>query len=373
MKPEKLLNQLVEIKSYSGQENNLKNYIKDWFKERDIQSFEQGENLIVHLQGVDNSRAFILNSHMDTVSAGDENKWKYGPWSPTMEDGKLLGLGASDMKAGLAASMLLAEKFSKKKPAVDLWFTYVVNEEVDGSGTKDFADWFSNSDVFKQNYKDLAAIFTEPTNLREIEHGHRGNIFIQVETIGDSGHASEPNKIKKHSVRQMIKFADTLQQEFLRWRVDFDDNIFEPPSVGEMTSIQAGMTPQSPNKFPSNCIATFDIRTTPKFHNIAMEKIINLGNKIGANVSYFCDPAPAGFTNPNERIIKISQNILPNSLLTVSQASADLGFLTTHGVKAIILGPGEKDQAHMVNEFCYPDQISQAVEIYQKIIEDWSK
>src|SRR3546814_5197180 len=46
----------------------------------------------------------------------------------------------------------------------------------------------------------------------------------------------------------------------------------------------------------------------------------------------------------SERIVKIAQEILPQSKLTVSQGAADLGFLTTYGVKAIIFGAGEKEQ-----------------------------
>ncbi len=68
----------------------------------------------------------------------------------------------------------------------------------------------------------------------------------------------------------------------------------------------------------------------------------------------------------------MAKQTLPNSTLTVSQGSADLGFLTVHGIKAIILGPGEKKQAHQTNEFCYISQIFQAAQIYQTILNGWA-
>ncbi len=376
MNHEQLLKNLVRIKSYSGEEGGIRDYVQGWLEERLIKVDAQGGDLVVHLEGRDKTRAFIFNSHMDTVSAGDQ-KWKYGPWTPTREDGKLIGLGASDMKAGLTASLLLAEKtFRSGIPPVDMWFTYVVNEEVDGAGTKSFMDWFKDQGYLLR-YMDMAAIFTEPTGLTELEHGHRGNIFLRVKTTGDSGHASRPNAIKKHAVREMIAFADALKVQMEKWRGEFPSNIFTPPSDGEMTSIHAGVVPgtlraASPNKFPSECMATFDIRTTPEFHAVAGERLQELGARLGATIEQEADPAPAGYTDPSERIMQISSKAMGGAKLTVSQGSADLGFLTAHGIKAVIFGPGEKDQAHKTDEYCYPAKIPTAVDIYQAVVNAWA-
>lgn len=57
--------------------------------------------------------------------------------------------------------------------------------------------------------------------------------------------------------------------------------------------------------------------------------------------------------------------------LEVSQGAADLGFLSIKGVNAVILGPGEKDQAHKEDEYCYYEQVKEAVEVYGKIVETW--
>lgn len=378
-----LLTKLIAIESYSGNEGLLKKFIEEWFKKRGIKSQSQGSNLLVCVKGTDHGRAFIFNSHMDTVSKGDR-EWKYGHINPKLISDKLIGLGASDMKSGIASSMLLAgEVYENITPPVDIWFTYVVKEEIDGSGTQSFTGWFKK-EGYDKKYKDMACIFTEPTSLKEIEYGHRGNLFLKAESVGDSGHASKPNLIKKHAVREMIKFSDALKQAFESWKNEFGDNIFEPPTVGELTSIQSGITAkkvngsiqvqvESPNKFPSSCVASFDIRTTPKFHKVAYEKIVNLGEKMGVKVSHQFSPSPAGFTDPREKIVKVAQKVLKKSKLSVSKGSADLGFLTELGVKAIILGPGEKDQAHKTNEFCYLEQIPQAVEIYKKIVENWAK
>lgn len=385
-----LLRDLISIPSLSGKEIELRNHISDWFKNRGLESFVQDENLIIHFEGKDRNRAFVFNSHMDTVTPGDK-EWKHGPWNPTKENEKLIGLGSSDMKSGLAASMLLAQQiFSEGTPPVDLWFTYVVNEEVDGSGTESFTKWFGKEGFFDK-YKDIAAIVTEPTGLVEVENGHRGNLFVRVVAEGESGHASRPDEIKGTlAVRKIIKFANALKQETVKWRKEYTNPQFKPSiTVGEFTSIFAGTTaeeiigedgkkkfntiPSSPNKFPSRCTAIFDVRTITEFHDKAQGKIEELGKRMGVSVSMEYPPGPAGFIEPSEKIVKISSSVLGKRKVTVSLASADLGFLTTKGIKGVIFGPGEKLQAHMVNEYCYPEQIPQAVNIYKAIMKAWAE
>ena len=102
MNHEKLLRQLVEIPSYSGEEAEIRNFIKDWFEEKGIDAFVQDENLVVHFRGKDKARAFLFNSHMDTVVAGDG--WNTDPFSLVKKGEKVFGLGASDMKSGIVAN-----------------------------------------------------------------------------------------------------------------------------------------------------------------------------------------------------------------------------------------------------------------------------
>lgn len=383
----KLLEELVEIKSYSGKEKQLRAYLESWFADRGIETFVQGENLVVHLQGKDPSRAFIMNSHMDTVSAGDLAQWQSNPWTLTVDGDKAFGLGASDMKAGLAASMLMAERFYQQgTPATDMWFTYVVMEEVDGAGTVSFADWFEQQGYLDQ-YQDSASIFTEPTALAAIEHGHRGNIFLKVTIPGDSGHGSRPWLITNHAVRSMIDFSDLLQAAIRHWREEFDETDFEPPTVGDLTSIQAGLAPvvqdgetviapESVNKFPNICIATFDLRTVPGFHEVALQRIQELGERFGATIEPFTMPAPAGYTNPQEKLVQVAMAVLSQQgtepELRVSQGAADLGFLTAKGIKSVILGPGVKEVIHQANEYCHLSEIPIATNVYQAIAEGWA-
>lgn len=378
---EKLLKDLIKTKSLSGEEEGIRDFISTWFEKKGIEAHLQGESLFVHFEGEDRSRAFIFNSHMDTVGPGDK-KWRTDPWKPTWDGNRLIGLGASDMKSGMAASMLLAEQIDKLGiPPVDMWFTYVVREEEDGSGSENFVKWFAQRG-YTRKYQDMAAIFTEPTNLTLIEHGHRGNFFLRVSAKGDSAHASRPDLLKgRTSVRKIIKFSDRFQEQVSRWKTRYPSRFFKPSiTVGEMTSMKANLkvsdgqiTTDSPNKFPDVCVATFDLRTTPETHDMLYKKVVKLGKRLDVRVTNLYPPAPAGFTDPSEKIVATAHHIVKGSKVDVALGSADLGFLLAKGIKGIIFGPGVKHQEHRTNEYTLPAQIPQAVEIYRQIMEAWAK
>jgi succinyl-diaminopimelate desuccinylase len=53
--------------------------------------------------------------------------------------------------------------------------------------------------------------------------------------------------------------------------------------------------------------------------------------------------------------------------------ATDAGFLAPAygGVPAVVLGPGETDQAHRTDEWCSLTRIAQAAELYRELADDW--
>ena len=138
----KLLKKLIEIPSVSGGEKKIQKFIYKWLSDVGLNPEWCGDNLAVKIAGEDSTKCMIFNAHVDTVVVGGLKQWKYPPFSGKVVGGKIFGLGASDEKAGVAALMLLGKQLLKEKPACDVWLVFVVKEEVDGSGTRDFLKWF---------------------------------------------------------------------------------------------------------------------------------------------------------------------------------------------------------------------------------------
>jgi acetylornithine deacetylase len=67
-------------------------------------------NLVGVRPGAGGGRSLILNAHVDTVAPVEPERWLCGsPWNPELRDGRLYGVGSTDMKASGAAIWLVAQ------------------------------------------------------------------------------------------------------------------------------------------------------------------------------------------------------------------------------------------------------------------------
>ena len=366
----KILQKLIQVKSCSGQENTIQQFIYSWLKKQKLPVFYQGKNVVVWFKKEKSKKSLIFNAHVDTVSADDLTQWKFDPFKGVIKKGKIYGLGASDEKASVATLMILAQKLAKNQASCDIWLTFVVEEETTGSGTKSFLQWLKNKGYLSK-YQVIAGVICEPTNLSKIQIGHKGNIFVKITTFGDSGHGSQPEKVKKFAIDQMIKVKEKICQLEKKWQKEFHHQILGNPTIS-MTAIKAGNT-KVPNKFPCSCQATFDIRTTPRLHNNFLEFLKKGLGGFNVKIDSIHPPCPIGLTDKKELIVKVAKQILPKAQIGLFKASCDLCFFSQDKIPAIILGPGNDEVIHQIDEYCEVIKVKKAVSVYQKIINLWEK
>ncbi len=362
----KLLQQLISIPSCSGQEKMIQKFIVSYCKDIGFKPYRIGENVVVHIGGKKKDHALIFNTHVDTVPAGNSKLWKRDPFAGTIGKGKIFGLGASDEKAAVATLLLLAQKYMTHKPACDVWFTFVVNEEVDGSGTAHVVDWFMKH--HQRRYVHVAAILGEPTNLAKIEIAHKGNVFVKVIVRGDSGHGSRPEAIKTHAIETMYGVEKKLKALVKKWKKHYADPVLGVSTIG-FTSISAGSA-ASPNKFPDTCIATFDVRTTPLLHANVLSLI---KHELGKDISVFpiYPPVPCGYTDPGDTLVQAFQKVTGKPI-GISDGSNDLCFFSAVKIPGVVFGPGDPSCIHQANEYCKIKNIEICAKMYMDVIDIWS-
>lgn len=361
----KILQQLIGINSVTGAEGEILEWIKSYLVDLGFNPFFVKGNLVVLIKGKIHDKALIFNAHVDTVPSGDEQFWKIPPFSGRLKKGKVFGLGASDDKATVATLLLLAKKLIKNKPNCDVWLTFVINEEIDGSGTQQFVSWFSTN--HRNKYHEVAAILGEPTGLSKVDIGHKGNIFVKITIFGNSGHGSAPEKIHKHAVLEMYKLAKRIEKLEGKWKQKYQDSILGKPTIGLLTSIQAGDI-KSPNKFPDSCTATFDIRTTPRLHNISMKELTAICPD--AKIEFVCEPGLYGYTESEENIAQIMHQS-SQADFGIFEGANDQCFFTKVGIPAVIFGPGETSVMHQPDEYCELKKIEKCLRIYIDTIKNY--
>lgn len=364
---QEILKQLIQIRSYSGHEKELADFIVAFCKKNSIQTGKQDGNIIIKYL-VGSKKCLIFNAHLDTVNKGNISSWTYPPFGKeagVIKDDKFYGLGASDDKGGIASLLLLALELKNNESPIDIFFTFVVNEEVDGSGTESFVNYFI--DKFAKNYNDVSVIIAEPTNCDSLEIGHRGNIFIKIKITGNSGHSSSPDKIKVHSIEKMIKIISKIKKlEKELQMFYFDENLGYPTIC--LTGFNSPKS--SINKVPAECSTTWDIRTTPLLHN----KFINiLGKKLGneVEIKLIGKPGNYGLTEKNSKIVNLLKKIDENFKIKISLGSTDASFFTNVGIPAVMFGPGNKETIHKENEYIELKNIEKSVDIYKKLINSY--
>jgi len=73
------------------------------------QSYEGRPNVVAERTSQGDGRSLLLNGHVDVVPEGDSDQWRFDPFGGEVEDGRVLGRGASDMKGGVGAMLTALE------------------------------------------------------------------------------------------------------------------------------------------------------------------------------------------------------------------------------------------------------------------------
>ena len=137
---------------------------------------------VVGSWGQGDGPSLILNGHVDVVAAGDEKNWSVNPWQTTIQDGKVYGRGALDMKGGLCCGIFAAKAIMDAGISLNgkLIIQSVIGEEDGGSGML--------ATILRGHVAD-AAIIMEPTEMA-IAPAQAGALNFRVTVPGLAAHGA---------------------------------------------------------------------------------------------------------------------------------------------------------------------------------------
>jgi succinyl-diaminopimelate desuccinylase len=339
--------ELVDIPSPSGHEKAIREHLlarapASWDLE-----YSGDEAFLFISQRRHGLPLVVLAAHYDTVPAQDNLPGR-------IADGAVHGVGASDMKGGLAVALELARELDPAQATCDLALLLFGREELPAEHNPLPALFEGSTAV----HEAALAIVLEPTDLR-IQVGCLGNVVARLSFTGTSGHAARPWLADSAIERAVRGLAPLLE---LQPRSAMVDGL-EFKEVLSVTRLEAGI---ADNVIPGLATATLNLRYPPD--RTADEAVTFLASLVpeDARIEVVSNAPPAAVVvdAPAVRALQRAGRLA----IEPKQAWTNVADFTSRGIDAVNFGPGHTALAHHPHERVAIDALVTAYEVLQRFV-----
>jgi acetylornithine deacetylase len=347
---------LVEIDSVNpalvpggAGERRIASFVADWCARHGLEVEVLGDerpSVIATKRGSGGGRSLLLNGHLDTVGvAGMEE-----PFGPRVEDGRLYGRGAYDMKGALAAIMLAASEASGLRG--DVIVTLVADEELGSVGTEA---------VLARVHAD-AAIVVEPTDLR-VAIAHRGFVGFELETAGVAAHGSRPD-LGVDAIAKIGPVLVALGELEERLRAGPRHPLVGPASV-HASLIEGG---QELSSFPASCVLTGERRTIPGETVEEVEAELRaIAGDAALRIIASRDPLDA---RPDHPFVELVAEVAEAGDCVGALFWTDGALIADAGIPTVLYGPAGEG-AHAAVEWVDLGSLDRVHDVVRRVAREW--
>lgn len=330
------------------------------------------------LRGTGGGRSILLNGHVDVVPAGG-NDWTDDPWSGKIEDGKVYGRGANDMKGALIAYLMAMKAIKEAGISLkgDVLIGSVIGEETGGAGTLS---------LINRGYKADGAIISEPSDLRVCPVS-MGVIWFRVRVRGLMAHAATSylgvNAISKAAM--LIQEIDAYEERMIRDKKHPLYSHHPSPFSINIGIIKGGVFPTSvPDEVilearmsfsPDDDIAMVKKELEETIHKAAMKDEWLKDHLPEVEWYGFClNSGSVPMDNPLLGAILDNFKLVKKKEAEVigTPWGTDAGALIRYGnIPTIVFGPGPGGMAHKADEYIDIDMLQDTTKVIAATILDW--
>jgi acetylornithine deacetylase/succinyl-diaminopimelate desuccinylase-like protein len=356
-----LAQKLIAIPSYVDTNMNEKQladficeYISDtmpWLRLR-RQAVSGDRYNIIALGSEDPQLVFV--SHMDTVRpAGEAGR----TLQPSIDANKLYGLGACDMKGGLAASLVAAQEAGSTS---EIALIFDCDEEYYFRGMKKLLEGY--------RFRPRLVLFPEPTDL-SILCGCRGLVEIGCDVVGQTAHSGTP-ELGINAIEKATELVVSLKQKLGSGGTTVNLSALTGGRMqGENIVIQA-------NAVPDIARMLLDIRVSESGQNA--RSILNTMKTIAADLGIVLQGEEINLDYPAYRsaretlawVAEVVQREVGEVTYNdqVSYFCEAALVTTAWGCPAIAIGPCPAKVAHKPEEYVEMDSLIKSKNIYRELI-----
>lgn len=337
-----LLRALIEMPSFSGEEHNTAALLRSWLEDKGVSCHQQGNNVYALNRDFDPSKpTLLLNSHHDTVTPN--KAYTRDPFTASVEDGKLFGLGSNDAGGCLVSLMaVFAHWYAEEGLSHNM--VLVASAEEENSGPNGLPSVLGSLPEIN------VAIVGEPT-LMDLAIAEKGLVVFDGVVKGTPSHAAHPNP--DNAIYNCLPV--------LKW---FRDYRF--PKTSEMlgdvkltvSQIQGG---KQHNAVPAQVELVVDVRVNDCYSNQEIAEILSREAP--------CELRPRSLRlnsssiNPEHPLVQAGL-----ALGRKTYGSPTLSDQAALSCPSLKMGPGDSTRSHSADEFIYLREIEEGITLYNEML-----
>jgi succinyl-diaminopimelate desuccinylase len=337
--------ELVNIPSQSGSEEAIRERLLDLVPGGWVAEFAGDEAYLFAPPRRAGRPLIVLAAHYDTVPAQDNLPGR-------IADDSVHGVGASDMKGGLAVAMELARDLDAGSRS-DVALLLFGREELPAEHNPLPALFLGSTLV----HEATLAVVLEPTDLT-IQAGCLGNVVAQLTFHGTSGHAARPwlaDSALERAARGLVPLFELPVRKAVVNGLEFRE-------VVSVTRLHAGI---ADNVIPGEAVATLNLRYPPDREPSEAETFLGGLVPEGAMLAVLSNAPPARVVDsPAVRALQRAGGLE----IGAKQAWTNVADFTTRGLDAVNFGPGHTAFAHHPHERVAIDALVTAYEVLGRFL-----
>jgi succinyl-diaminopimelate desuccinylase len=319
-------------------------------------------NVVARWPGSEDAPALCLTGHLDTVPLGGAD-WERDPFAAEIDGDRLYGRGASDMKGGVAAIVVAAERIAELgRGRAGLELVLTAGEETGCTGALAVAG--ADGALGRAG----AMLVAEPTTNQPCV-AHKGVVWLDLVAEGRTAHGSMPH-LGENAIHKLARAVTRL--DGFAFDVAAHELLGDPTlNVGTVTG---GI---NINSVPDRATAGLDVRTVPALDAdaVAAQLAAAAGDEVRLRIRLALDAVD---TDPSEPWVREVFDVMaevagtdttPRGLAYFTDAAA---LAPAYGTPpTVICGPGDADQAHRTDESCSVSALEAAAEGFFQIARRW--
>lgn len=370
MNPTEILKKLIQFPTYQitldKVEEGMKNcasFLSDYleklgFKVKIDELFNVTAEKTFH-----GKKTFLINTHFDTVPPS--NEWP-DALTPKLEGNKLYGLGASDAKGGIAATLSALSRLETCRFAkLIVQFVNYEDNAITYHGTRQLGApyYLSKNPTFKADY----GINVEPTvinNKWTVSIGCTGRISFTIKTVGKEAHSSTPH-LGRNAIYDMTNVINAIRKIPPG---TFSTDGFKAEMPINVATIEGG---RAINIVPGTCTITCERRIFPDENPQTIVKTVKTTLQKIKHVKTTCDFNPnvqlPYIVDKNEEVVQLVTKAITQKTGHKPELRIELGrtdsiyFDQIAKIKTAIVGPGH--MGHAPGEYINTDRLDEFTEI----------